>query len=314
MTEFPALRDALVVAGVRRRRRRRRALSAVPVLAAAAAAVALFALPASAPERERTADPPPDAIAAAFPVFQRPQSAADKLPVREPWVGTVDEARTRLVADDGAMRIYAYPTSRMGGAQWVCLTIVGGGPSRTGCTPVAAVIDESTPIAVPGTGAWAQLFLEGTRDVFLILDNGRRMAVPIHNNLVFLTPRFTVVGASWTGPSGRRHILQTGAPISPVPPPATCPDALGPLPPDAAARAQREALIAVDALYPGAFEAEVTGTARPLSTPCPALAARSLEVRLRLERATARTSASLAHGRLLLGMVDGHMQVYYLLD
>ncbi len=51
MTEFPALREALVAAAARRRRRRVLTGAAVPAFAVGAAVVALVALPRSTPDR-----------------------------------------------------------------------------------------------------------------------------------------------------------------------------------------------------------------------------------------------------------------------
>jgi hypothetical protein len=53
---------------------------------------------------------------------------------------------------------------------------------------------------------------------------------------------------------------------------------------------------------------------RASGTPCAAAVThRTLEVDLRLNRQGARKSASLAQGRLLVGVVGGDLQVYYLM-
>jgi hypothetical protein len=316
MTEFPALHEALVTAGLRRRRRRRTVGAAVPALALAAAAIALFALAGnSPPERERVAQPPRDELDAAFAVFRRPQTAADRLPVRDPSVGTVDEARTRLVARGGHARVFAYPATTPKGERRLCLTLVLGGTWSNGCTRLASAVRETAPLGVSATGTWAQIFPDGTRDVVVTLADGIRVPAKLQDNAILVTRPQDVEKASWTAGSGTRHIIEIGFPAARPVLPETCPAALAPLPKDATADAERVALIAVDRLYPGVAEASVTGTAHPLGTPCPGLASRTLEVRLKLvpRGRKQRKSASLTQGRLLVGKVDGHLQVYYLL-
>ncbi len=87
--------------------------------------------------------------------------------------------------------------------------------------------------------------------------------------------------------------------------PQGCP-ALGALPADAEASARRAALLAVDRIYP-VVEADVTAVTRGGGTCHPAS---TLTVSLHLTPYDNRKSDSLSQGRVLVGMVDGHMQVF----
>ena len=81
--------------------------------------------------------------------------------------------------------------------------------------------------------------------------------------------------------------------------------------------AARAALIAVDRTYLGAASATVTRVGGPPNgTPCTAaVSQRTLQVDLELVPSdpNARKSASMTQGRLLVGMVRGHLEVYYVM-
>src|SRR4051812_49118803 len=109
MSEFPALRSALVAAAARRRRRRLLTGAAVPALAVGAVIVALVSLPRSPPEREIVARPPADALEQAFAVFRRAQRPSDVLPSTRGERQEIDRARTRLLGQGGPTRFYAAP-------------------------------------------------------------------------------------------------------------------------------------------------------------------------------------------------------------
>jgi len=312
MTEFPALRDALVRAGLRRRRRRRRLLVGVPAFAACASAVVVLALPGPAPDRERVADPPRGPLEAAFGAFRRERTPADELPAGMVPPGRADRAASRLVARDGDVRIYAVPTVLRGKAS-LCLMRIDGSAR---CSAVADAVREGTPIGGMSAKYFEILLRDGTRDIRATLADGKRLAPAMQGGalLVRTTSRLAVL--SWTGASGERHVLRTAFAPKTTTPPTSCPAALDPLPRAENAQAERAALLIVDRLYPHAASAAVTGSARPLGTPCPdAVTERSMEVRLSLvphDRA-ARRSARLSQGRVLVGNIDGRMTVFYLL-
>ena len=123
MTEFPALRDALVRAALRRRRRRRAIGAAVPAVAACVGAIALLALPGTPEDRERVARPPAGVLERNYAAFRRPRTAADVLP-------GAAASRSRLIARDGEVRLFAVPSAD---GRTICLTSVPGG---RGCGPV----------------------------------------------------------------------------------------------------------------------------------------------------------------------------------
>jgi hypothetical protein len=321
MTEFPALRDALVDAGRRRRRRRRRVFAVAPTLVGAAAIAVFVALPTSAPEHERTADPSPtarpssDAVDQAFGVFRRPQVPADVVPAGA-LRSDVDRARSRLVGRSGRVRVYAVPAVR-GGKPELCLVQAGLPATTASCAPLSGrAIGEDFASGL-GTGdLFALLLPDGTRDVVLTRLDGTTTRPLLRDNGVVVRDAAKIGMASWTGASGTRYTKRNEFAPQATAPPRTCPSKLDPLPADAVDRAANVAMIAAGGLYPYADEAKVAGTARPAGTPCSqAITARSIEVTLHLtpRSATARTSASLSQGRLLLGMLGGQMTVYYFL-
>ena len=70
MSEFPALRDALVGAATRRRRRRRVVSAALPVLAVVVAVGALAVVSRPRPEREQAVPAPHGKITDGYGVFR----------------------------------------------------------------------------------------------------------------------------------------------------------------------------------------------------------------------------------------------------
>jgi hypothetical protein len=307
MTEFPALRDALVRAGRRRRRRRLTLGAAVPAFAAAAAAVTLFALPARTPDPEQAAPAPRDRFEQ---IFRRPRVAADALPAELGVTGVEDRARSRLISRRGKVAFYAVPTV-VRGSDWLCLIAVDPGRgNEAACGQLAKMLSEEIAPGVVFKGWFGFLFRDGTRDVRLTFADGRRLPAPIHSNLASGIGDGPIEITSWTGPSGRRHIVST-VNAALFQRPASCPRALDPLPPDAEAAARRAALLAVDHTYAEVVEADVTAVKRG-GGPCGrAISDRTIEVGVHL---TQRGSASLSQGRLLVGMVDGDMQVYCVVD
>ena len=95
------------------------------------------------------------------------------------------------------------------------------------------------------------------------------------------------------------------------------PEALDPLPPDARAKGDRAALIAVDRCTRASDVATVVYASprEPGRRARRAITARTIEVTLRLvpRDPKQRKSASLSQGRLLVGMQDGALRVFYLL-
>jgi hypothetical protein len=346
VSELPALRDALVAAGTRRlRRRRRRVLRVVPpVLAAGAAATVLLLAgrgPADREEPAVTPAPAGDLIARNFAVFRRARTAADALPagyrlgalaVPADSRGTVrlSAGRSRLTGRGQGFRVWLVPATQGGSARLCALTQRGGADLRGVCAPVAAAIRADNPIRELVRPRLLLLVLpDGTRDVLVTLTDGRVFApLPIDvrdaagDQLPSPAPRDNTVLASlpgnpanesWTSATGVRRVdIQALVPPARLPRVEGCPS-LGPLPADAAAQARAVALRSVATLYQGVVEARVVSVARPAGTPCRAsAAARSLAVGLSLVQAdpAARNSASLAQGRLLLGMVNGRMAVW----
>lgn len=315
MSEFPALRQALVAAAARRRRRRLLTGAAVPALAVGAVVVALVSLPHAAPEREVVARPPADALEQAFTVFRRAQRPSDVLPAGKAVPGTIDSKRTRFLAQGGPRRFFAAP-STIQGVPSLCLVAVRRKVAvAAGCGPVSSVVKEDTPLSITVGDVTGVFLPDGSSDLRFIYDEAVG-SVSAHSGLsMALSPGAQLAGTSWTGASGTRYIRYS-RPVSPPPRPAdVCPKRLESLPGDAVARARRAALIAVDQRYPEATEATVTQanvvridpkTGDIMDRPCTgSVGERSIEVSLRF------VPRSLPDGRLLLGMQDGFMRVYY---
>jgi hypothetical protein len=316
MTEFPALRQALVAAAARRRRRRLLAGTAVPAFAACAAAAVFVALPHPAPEREIVARPPKDALEQAFKVFRRAQRAADVMPSGKVVPGTVDRARTRFLKQGGPVRYFAAPTT-VQGVPTLCLVAVRRKvPAAAGCGPVSDAVKEAKPARITVGNVTGVFLPDGSSDLRFIYANGVGGVSPRNGLSLVLSPGGQVAGTSWTGASGTRYVRYTGAVPKAGRMPVGCPKKLEPLPADGLAKARRAALIAVDRFYPQASEATVTAAARPTGTPCSdAVTDRSIEVSLKLvpPDPKQRKSASLSQGRVLAGMRDGYMRIFYLL-
>jgi len=312
MTEFPALRESLVRAAARRRRRRLTLGAAVPGLAVAAAAIALFVLPGGGvPDQEReavTPSPSLSPLAQAFAVFRKPQAEADKLPRRDVLGGTFDPASSRLLARGGGAYVYAVPVTLRGQEQ-LCLVDVRVAHAGAGCVPFSTAFEQGA--GVSGGGVYVQLFPDGASDVRLTLQDGTRLFPKLQNGAVFAEADRVGV-AAWTSRAGVRYFNRNEWAPQSVDLPERCPKALDPLPADPKPKAARIALRAAEDLYRGAQSAEVAqilaGPQR--GTPCgPAVTGRTLEVDLELK--TPVSSDSLAQGRLLVGNVNGQLQVFY---
>ncbi len=280
MTEFPALREALVAAAARRRRRRRSTGAAVP-----------------AARRRRGHRGP--GLAAALRARARAggqaargcaRAGVRRLPARAaglrrdagrsggPGDGRARRGR-RFLAQGGPRRFFAAP-STIRGVPSLCLVAVRRKvAAAAGCGPVSSAVREETPPSITIGDVTGVFLPDGSSDLRFIYDNGVG-GVSAHNGLsLVLSPGAPLAGTSWTGASGTRYI-RYGRPVSqPVRPVDACPKRLEPLPGDALARARRAALIAVDRLFPDATEATVNAAARPLETPCSAaITERSIEV------------------------------------
>ncbi|WP_028062661.1 hypothetical protein [Solirubrobacter soli] len=321
MSEFPALRDALVSAGLRRRRRRR-VIATTPVFAVVAALVALFVVPRAPRERERTVTPPvptptvvkpyaEQTLEEAFAVFRRKQTRADRMPDVGGLPGQIDAKRTRLLKQGGPRLYFAAPVSTRDGESVCIVAIRRGRVESAGCTTAASAIDEATPLRF-GFGDVTSVFLpDSSTDLRFITANSIGSVSERNNLSSVLLPQQPLSALAWTGGSGTRYIEDLGRPKLSMPPPATCPERLDPLPADALAKARRRALIAIDSVYPRVMRGTVSAAARATDTPCPtAITERAIEVTLRL---VARDGASVSEGRLLLGMQDGYMRVFYAL-
>ena len=294
MTEFPALRDALVLAAVRRRRRRRAAGAAVPVLAACVGAIAFVSLPGGSDDHERTARPPAGVLERNYAAFRRPRTAADVLP------GAAG-ARSRLIARDGDVRLYAVPSADR---ETMCLELVPGGRA---CAP----LDPAEPQTYSDDEVFAALVPDRVRDVRVLGEADVRRV----RDSGILVAR-ALGGLSWSNAKGSRYVLRISPPL-----PATrlpgCPAELDPLPADALDRGMRAALIAVDRLYPKATSAHVAGAGEGAArlAPCAApIGERSMIIGLRLVPRGAGGSPTPPEGRLLVGLVDGRAIVYAKLD
>ena len=297
MTEFPGLRDALVRAAARRRRRRRAAAATVPVLAVGAVAVTLLALSREPPERERVAEPGAT-LEQAFAVFRRPQRPSDRPPSTAMVPGEVDRERTREL-DEG---LYAVPTETHAGPS-LCLVLFAGRGTPTACAPVERAVDEATPLILAADGLTAVLVRDGTRDVRFFTEQSQGFGPVVDNAITHSSPAVRP-GVSWTGASGTRYVHRPDALRGAKPWPLSCPRTVESLPPAALDRARREALIAVDQLYPRAVRATVEDTGPAGDTPCGEL--ETVAVTLRLTAADRSW-----RGQVLVGSQAGRMRVVY---
>jgi hypothetical protein len=300
MSEFPALRDALVAAGKRRRRRRRAVGTAVPSLAVAAAVVALVSFPSAPPDREQAAPRPLGPLEQLYGVFRRAQRPEDRLSQGLAREFAIDPAQSRQVGPDSGL--FVAPTRD---GRSLCTVLAGGGGYGSGCTPLAR-LRAGTAQGVWMGSTYGLLFRDSVRDVRLLRDDGRRDAPRIVDNGVVARADHQFTGVSWTSGTTRyvNRVARAGAPSAP---PSACP-ALDPLPRDSLERAIRAALLAVDQLYPDAKAARVIGASEGPSgsTPCPrSVMKRSVIVVL---------AAGAKPRRLLLGMDSGAMRVLHLLD
>jgi hypothetical protein len=301
MTEFPALRDALVRAAMRRRRRHRAIGAAVPVLAAGVGAIAFVSLPGTSEDQERVARPPAGVLERNYAAFRGPRTAADELS-RNVSVGAGSRARSRLIARDGAARLFAVPSAD--GKELCLVSVPGEGAS-------CAALDPTAPLISSDTDFFAALVPDRLRDVRVLSEPGVRRG----GQSGILTPR-SLGGLSWTDAKGTRYVLRVNQAL-PAARLLGCPAELDPLPDDALDRGMRAALIAVDRLYPEATSARVSGAGEGPSdlAPCPApIGERSMVIGLRLTPRGAGGSQNPPEGRVLVGLVDGRAIVYAKLD
>jgi hypothetical protein len=318
MSEFPALRDALVAAGKRRRRRRRAVAAGIPTLAVAAAAVAFISLPSAPPEREEAAPPPAprhDALEQAFSLFRRPQVPSD-LPTDAVLRGEFERARSRLVARLGRVRVFAVPAT-MHGKRQLCAIEVGPSSNAAGCAPLPSgpIPADFTPGLATGK-VFALILPDGTHDVVLTHYDGSKVRPPVRENGVVVSGREAVGAAAWTSASGTRYTMRNEFAPAAAAPPKTCPSHLDPLPADAVERAIGVALTKASDLYPFSDEATVKRAVRAKTTPCgPAVAGRAIVVSLDLlpRSLAVREREGPSRHRLLVGFEKGAPRVFYLL-
>jgi hypothetical protein len=326
MTEFPALRDALVGAAARRRRRRRVAGAAAPTFAVAAVALVALVTASHEPrERERAVASPapavgkahvPRSVEAAFAVFRREATRADRLPAGVVFPGMGSPSATRFLKQGGPRRFFAASFATREGTTLCLLALRRGRIETKTCGTPTEAIGEPTPLRISAGDVTGVFLPDTSTDLRFILSNGVGSVSP-SNNLSLVQLMAPLAGLSWTGGSGMRYIEDFGGTRAPAaPPPDTCPKSLEPLPPDALTKARRAALIAVDRFYPSAMLATVVSANPATGTPCSSpITGRSIDVGLRLvpRDPKQRKSDSLSQGRLLLGMQDGYMRVFYLL-
>jgi len=297
MTEFPALKDALVRAAARRRRRRRTVGAAVPAFAIAAAAFVFALAPSDPQEQERVASP----FAQRFSVFARPQTAADRaLPerlARAGTGGTTDPALTRRVADG------AYVLATREGS--VCVVMPErGNQIKVACGPVARAAAGGAPVKTGTAEQTVRLVADGTRDVIVARGDGSRSELPVRDNVIVVRDPDDVRVVSWTDPAGVRHIARRPNRSALTLLLDDCRRPVEPLPADGVAQATREALLNVDRIYPPATRARVVGTEVAPPRSCPGSDPRdTVAVRLRLDEREIV---------VLMGTMDGRLVPYRL--
>lgn len=295
MSEIPALRDALVRAGMRRRRRRRAVGAAVPTFAAVAAAVFLAA--PHERDRERVVAPSASTLAVDFSVFGRAQTADDRSgPDALAWRirdVDVDPALTRHVGGD----LFALGTRTGDG---VCLTTPDGDELTGECASVDQASSLHSPLWLGTESSLAVLVPNGTRDATAAYADGSRVQIPVSDNAIVAPLPERIVALSWTTPRDVRRVLRlTRSSLARVT--RGC-QGLGPLPDDAEVRAARVALNEVDLLHPSATTATIRATGLAPESLCPG-PRRSVEV-------TLRTDATPRELRVLVGVLDGRLQPY----
>lgn len=289
MPEIPALKDALVHAGVRRRRRRRAVGAAVPAFAAVAAAVAVALPRAADPER----DVPPTSVplVQGFSVFARPQTDEDRaLPERlATFAGPdLDPALTRRVS--GAF-VLATTTGS------VCIAQRDGDQATGSCAPaeqvragarVAARTAESLTVLVP----------DGARDVRIDATDGQWFsAAAVSDNVIAVVNPDKLTALSWTDVRGVRRIQRFGTPrrwaiarrcVGTFP--------YDPLPADAAQLAAHTALLDAVQVDPASTRARVVRTEVAPRTSCSAAISQRL-VAVELELDTSRRTVFVGWAR-----------------
>jgi hypothetical protein len=317
MSEFPALRDALVGAATRRRRRRRLTGAAAPVLALAAA-VAFLAVPQSSPEREllpvvTTPSPVPlSPLEQAFGIFRRPQAPEDVVPGSKVIGGEPDAAKSRLIATLGPERVFAVPTV-LRGEQSLCVVRVRRAGGGSGCSPLKDVLRDDFASGVWGGSIYTLLLRDGAHDVVLALEDGTRLEPSIRENAVIVQTKSHVGRTSWTSASETRYIQDNIFDPGTRPLPTSCPGKLAPLPSGPIAKARRAALLAVEEFYPGIESATVTRAQEFFGSPCgKRVSGRSIAVTLALvpRSPAARKDPKRTKATLLLATHDGALRVY----
>ncbi|MDA0172050.1 hypothetical protein OJ998_23310 [Solirubrobacter taibaiensis] len=297
MSEFPALKDALVRAAARRRRRRRTVGAAVPAFAIAAAAFVFAFASSTPPEQERVASP----LSQRFSVFARPQTDADRaLPerlARAGTGGTIDLALTRRVADG------AYVLATREGS--VCIVMPErGNQIKVSCGPVARAAAGDAPVMTGTAKQTVRLVADGTRDVIVAYGDGSRSEVPVRDNVIVVRDPDNVRVVSWTDAAGVRHVARRASRSNLLLLLDDCRRPIEPLPADGVAQATREALLNVDRIYPSAKRARVIGTQLAPPRSCPGSdPADTVAVRLRLDTRDIV---------VLMGSIEGKLTPYRL--
>jgi hypothetical protein len=203
------------------------------------------------------------------------------------------------------------------GRDRLCVIRSGSGPLGNG------ECKDLTEFAREGSIGWAQprhgepgallmALPAGARDVRVTRSSGLIMVMEPRDGIAEVRLARPVAAASWTDAAGVRHVQRMLAAEPHRPRDPGCPrfDAL---PADADAQARRAALLVVDSVYPQAAEASVTSVAPAGPGLCTrAVTDRTLVVSLHLvlRGAAANRSASLTQGRLLVGVLHGHMTVW----
>ncbi|RKQ91294.1 hypothetical protein C8N24_1116 [Solirubrobacter pauli] len=297
MPEIPALRDALVRAGVRRRRRRRAVGAAVPAFAAVAAAVA-FALPRAA-DPERDVPPTSAPLVQGFSVFARPQTDRDRaLPARLTWFAgpDLDPTLTRRV---GGAFVLATTTGSVCVAQ-------GDGDQVTGSCAPAEEVRAGARVAARTADSLTLLVPDGAHDIRTdYRDTGWTLSAAAQDNVIGVADPDRLAALSWTDASGVRRIERFGeqrrwamarrcAGVFPF----------DPLPADARALATRQALIDAVRVEPGVTTARVLGSTAAPKTSCSAAVSRRL-VAVQLQLGSGRRT-------VFVGWVKGEAQTFVL--
>lgn len=298
MSEFPALREALVKAAARRRRRRRRVVVAAPAFAAVAAVAVLVTLAPGEP-RERELEAARAPLTRAFSIFARPQTEADRTP--DPRLaplligGEYDPALTRLVSEG------VYALGRRDGG--VCLALPDGEQVGVSCAPwQRAAARDVVSTRTRERRAW--LVPDGVHDIRFNFTDGERLSAAAQNNVIVAASPDELLALSWTDAHGVRHIERPGTIRFAATRRCTGSFPFDPPPAGAERLAARAALI--DALY---FDSTAT-TATVLDTEAAPPTACSDEVNQRLVQVRLQFDSS--RRQVFVGWVKGRPQTFVL--